>query len=410
MRKLNCRGIGLVIDDKALDEKTDDPICLIVSQLADAGIPLLRYRELPTAIQFENLHGLAFLLVDWSLLPSNAGDEAKAAMETAICKFIKEFHAECFAPVFIFSNQDEDEIKQVLKKRTIEVDSPNAYVLVRSKSEMQELDDQQVPKLFAEINKWICATPTIRLLTTWGYDLSSARDKMFVDFYGKSHKWPVLLWNAFAGDGDDPVHGINSVLFDNLRARLRCEFSLDCSQDQKLSDEDVSALSQVLGVTVMLPNDSLPRDQVGCGDLFRCLTDEGSEVYELVVSCDCDCIVRNVKTEDIRIQVLKVDSPVKASDQKMRDRIQGEKVKGKGWSSYKLKQHPASQYLFPLNGKCFCARFKTLEIRSLSELSIADRVGRILPPYITNLRQRLALWNQRVGLPKLPDEMFNGLR
>lgn len=407
MSKLNCKGVGLVIDDQVPlgEEAVSDPIGTIVSQLSSDGVPLLRYRELPSTGLFENFHGLAFALIDWSLLPTDAGDAAKEAMKTAICRFVESFHAECFAPVFVFSNQDEGEIKKSLKDAKIEVDSPNAYVLVRSKSEMKELDNQQTPKLFGEINNWIRATPTIGLLTTWGRELSCARDKMFADFYSKSHNWPMLLWNAYKDDGDDPAHGLSDLMFDNLRARVHCDFEIEGAA-APLENSDVESAVDVLNLSVMLPNVTLPKSQIGCGDIFRISQDGEPEVYELVVSCDCDCIVRDVDPAEVLIQTVRVDSPVSASDKEINNRVQCVKDKEHGLCSYQLKQNPSSQFLFPMNGRCLCVRFRTLEAKPLSDFVMADRVGRILPPYITNVRQRLALWIQRVGIPKLPDEIF----
>lgn len=404
MSKLNCKGVGLVIDDQVPlgEEPISDPIGTIVSQLSSDGVPLLRYRELPSKGQFENFHGLAFALVDWSLLPREAGDTGDAAIEAmkaAICRFVKSFHAECFAPVFIFSNQDEGEIKEALKDAKIEVDCPNAYVLVRSKSEMKELDDQQTPKLFGEINNWIRATPTIGLLTTWRRELSCARDKMFADFYDKSHNWPMLLWNAYKGDGDDPAHGLSDLMFDNLRARLHCDFTIE-GVPEPMGEADVKSVADVLSLSVMLPTESLPSGQIGCGDLFNVVSGEGNaERLELVVSCDCDCIVHNGESADEKlIQLLTVDKPIERGDSKMRNQRYDKE--------YGLAHKASESYLFPIRGRCFRVWYKGLSIKALSDIKVENRIGRVLPPFITDIRQRLAQWNQRVGLPKLPEEMF----
>ena len=82
-------------------------------------------------------------------------------------------------------------------KSKIKFDSPDAYVLVKPKVEMNAINEDGTPKLFNEINNWIQATPTIHLLTTWGNDVLTARNKMFAEFYGKSHDWPSLLWKAY---------------------------------------------------------------------------------------------------------------------------------------------------------------------------------------------------------------------
>ena len=66
--------------------------------------------------------------------------------------------------------------------------------------------------------------------------MSCARDKMFADFYSKSHNWPMLLWNAYKDDGDDPAHGLSDLMFDNLRARVHCDFEIEGAALQKCLD------------------------------------------------------------------------------------------------------------------------------------------------------------------------------
>ena len=48
-------------------------------------------------------------------------------------------------------------------------------------------------------------------------------------------------------------------------------------------------------------------------------------------------------------------------------------------------------------------RFKNLELKEFSELK-DNRIGRLLPPYITLIQQRYALYLQRQGLPRIPEE------
>lgn len=395
MSKLKCRGIGVVIDDKVPlsdEEVVDDSIGEIVRQLKADGISLLRYKEIPSEEEWNNFGGVAFMLIDWSLLPSIAGVVAKSKMRKRICDFIRALNAKAFAPIFIFSNQDENEIKQSLKANKIEVDVPNAYVLVRPKAEMRELDSEGIPKLFGEINSWIHATPAINLFTSWGKGVLEARNQMFAEFYGKSQNWPNLLWKAYKDDCDDPAYGLAQVMFDNLKARITCRF--DSVPNVNVAGDDLSALIDVLSLTVMMPASVLPGDQVGCGDLFK--IENGK--FWLVVSCDCDCIVHEGENREGKsIQVVRVDGGCEPQSDKMKERFSAE-------FGFLHKQNQS--YLFPLLGKCYCVSYKKLALISLSGLDIRKRIGRIIPPYITDIRQRLAQWNQRMGFPKLPSELF----
>ena len=412
MSKLNCRGIGVVIDDKlplSDGEQVDDAIGEIVRQLKGDGIPLLRYRELPPESEWNNFGEVAFVLVDWSLInPKGVAEEVSdeddsssdvdvdnELMATQICRFIKTVHSKAFVPIFVFSNQEETEIKSCLKSNGIEVDVPNAYVLVRPKSEMNVLEEGGVPKLFNEINKWIQATPAINLFTTWGNDVLSARNQMFAEFYDKSHNWPSLLWKAYRDDNDDPVHGLSQVMFDNLKARVKC--SLAEMPEANIGRDDTSALMDVLALTVMLPSGALPNNQIGCGDLFEIEADEKGKRYDLVVSCDCDCVVRPTGTTSY-IQVLRVCHPIARDDAKITERI----------SPKRGFNHRATEsYVFPIDGQCFRVDYRSFHLIQVADFNLEKRKGRILPPYITDIRQRLAQWNQRVGFPKLPSELFN---
>ena len=428
MSKLKCQGIGIVIDDQVpffeedniagnnvsdegagknkVSESKQDLICDIVRNIREDGMPLLRYREIPQPNELDNLSNVAFMLIDWALINPRVAVEGSSDDEDSsdevdvditllakpICQFIKSFHSKAFAPIFVFSNQENEEIKEALRDNGIVVDVPEAYVLVKPKQEMAELDADGTPKLFNEINNWIQATPTIKLFTSWGNDVLAARNQMFAEFYSKSHNWPSLLWKTYAEDDDDPSQGLSQVMFDNLRGRVKCNIS---EIPEVASDErTIVALADLLSLTVMLPNNSLPSEQIGCGDLFP----NGEQKFFLVVSCDCDCIIRNGETADNKfVQVVTIDDGCKRTSNVMKERF----IK-----RYGLIHEANKSYLFPINKKCYAVKYASHSIIKLAELSTRTRLGRVLPPYITDIRQRLAQWNQRVGFPKLPAELF----
>lgn len=430
MGKLNCRGIGVVIDDKVplvgeedisendgveengsasnadAENNKKDLICDIVKELKKDGVPLIRYREIPRPNEWDNLVNVAFMLIDWALINPNLAVEDSSDDEDSsdevdvditllakpICQFIQSVHRTAFAPVFVFSNQDEGEIKRTLTENGIVVDVPDAYVFVRPKQEMVKLDVDGNIKLFNEINKWILATPAIRLFATWGNDVLTARNQMFAEFYDKGHNWPSLLWKAYKDDNDDPAHGLSQVMFDNLKARVRCD--LPEMPNVEHDEKSLTALKDVLALTVMLPTSVLPESQIGCGDLFTIKSGK----FWLVVSCDCDCIVHaGESAESTFVQVVKVDGGCKPESIKMKARFS---------KTFGLLHQSNQSYLFPIQGKCFSVVYSSFSTMPLSQLSVSKRIGRVLPPYITDVRQRIAQWNQRVGFPKIPAELF----
>lgn len=407
MSKLECRGIGVVIDDQvplSPEETTSDLIGDIVNQLQRDGIPLLRYKTIPPESEWPSFENVAFFLIDWywAVTDVDVHDPLTATLRVPdvpmsttgdkICKFINAVHQKAFAPILIFSNQDDVGIKQSLKNNGIDPDLPGAYVLLKNKQDMIKKDEDGNFLLFSEINNWIRATPTIHLLTTWGRDVLAARNQMFAEFYDKSHNWPSLLWKTYKFDHDNPAHGLSQVMFDNLKGRVKCELPEmpEVNQDEK----SLKTLNEILALTVMLPQSSLPQGQVGSGDLFEI----EREKFLLVVSCDCDCIVRKGKTPDnTLIQVVRVSGGCKPESITMRKRFS---------TDYGLLHQAHQSYLFPINGKCYCVHYTSFSMISLSQLEMDKRIGRVLPPYITDVRQRLAQWNQRVGFPKLPPELF----
>ena len=61
---------------------------------------------------------------------------------------------------------------------------------------------------------------------------------------------------------------------------------------------------------------------------------------------------------------------------------------------------------FIANGKFIEFNFREFQVRKKDSL-LSDkikRIGRILPPYITKIQQRFALYMHRPGLPKIPKQ------
>ena len=120
------KGIGMVVDDQVNSGK-DKAIDGIVKYLEnDNHLPLVKYEDLPDNIESICFSSLSFLLLDWELntlvnvdgspIP-NAALKAQNACDNV--DFIKQVVAKVVIPIFIFSNEDVNSIKNTLSWMTM---------------------------------------------------------------------------------------------------------------------------------------------------------------------------------------------------------------------------------------------------------------------------------------------------
>ena len=179
-------------------------------------------------------------------------------------------------------------------------------------------------------------------------------------------------------------------------------------------------LRGILELSVVIPNDSLPSLQLGCGDLFR-----KKDKYILVISCDCDCINHAKRPSESSANVVVCDETgpyVLQQNQDTRSPVavlNGSRVTTKTFENskkiftvkYGFAQPRDRAYLFPVDGgRCLSFQFGSLGMRTVTEIENEGfkRIGRVCAPYITDIRQRNAQWLQREGFPKIPKEAVRG--
>ncbi|MDR1198165.1 MAG: hypothetical protein LBK94_04020 [Prevotellaceae bacterium] len=215
MSKVNYRldlfkGIGIIIDDalSVQSENQNDIIWKIKSSFEKQNIPLLTFSELPQNEQVQNFHTISFLLFDWDLYEQLPAEVSKPQTATSDnIEFIKQFNAVCFAPIFIFSNENTDDIKNRLVEANLYDSAKNNHIFVESKSNLK-----QSRTLFTKINKWITTTPSIYVLKEWEKSLSRAKCDLFHDFYNINPNFPKVLQQTFTVDGVDENHELGALI------------------------------------------------------------------------------------------------------------------------------------------------------------------------------------------------------
>ncbi|MDD5672935.1 MAG: hypothetical protein PHC61_02120 [Chitinivibrionales bacterium] len=393
------KGVSIVIDDEVDDTKAN--ITQILKQISSLEIPIVKYAKLPSEGEVSHFQNLSFVLFDWRLIKPDlstadvaAGVSIPPGLENAYIeqniRFIRNLNAVCYCPIFVFTNEDKDFIIAKLNSEHVfESDKP-CNVLIRSKSTLQEEGSLQ-----KAIEEWIKTNPSIYVLKEWEREYQRSKNRLFFEFQNLSPVWPQIMWKCFEEDGGNKSLELGELISRNLDTRMK-PFEFD-ETFLKGTDAkpDRNELRQVLEGAKFLKQ--LHEKDISTGDVYleEYQDAEGAKRrYWLNIRAQCD-LVRN---ENPHLYCLPGYELTQKANGKI-DNIsfsQGEFVE-KGY-------HAIVPFID--NGKIIEFKFSEFEIRQKSSLPGASikRIGRILPPYITKIQQRFALYLHRQGLPRIPDE------
>jgi len=388
-------GIAVVIDDEINNERAN--INKLITQIENQKMPCLKFEELPEDSVIDHFEGISFLLLDWKLQTGTLGESVtegvvlpdglrRAAVDENIA-FLKKLTKSCFVPIFIFTNEPVDPIIQVLKDNDLyQEDKPN-YIFVKRKSDLTG-----GTKLFRVIADWIRKTPSIYVLATWDRAYQAAKVKLFYDFYSMSPNWPKILWKSFAADGVNMSLELGDIITRNLYTRM-VPFAFDEEILKKRPNKkpDRDEVRKVLQGERFIAKKNLHDDTICAGDIFKI----SGKIY-INIRPDCDCILSRIVTDsqagDVDLYLLRGS---KLSD------IKEKKTYRKEYGNF--GEIDSQSIVFSIiDGKTYDFRFKDLSIKKWSNIK-DKRIGRLLPPYITRMQQRYALYLQRSGLPRTPE-------
>lgn len=394
-------GIAVVIDDEIADQNSG--IRAIQSQIEQEGCSVIGMPDIPGGAKLGNLKSASFFVVDWNLYAAPLGEDigvgasiipAGLKRENArrVIEFLKNLKQVRFAPVFIFTAGPTDEVISLLKKHgDLYAENAPSHIFVKTKAEVL---DKGVFNILAES---LQQTPSAYVLKEWERQYEQAKNKLFIDFYGNSVLWPLILWKTFQDDGVPPSVELGTLIGRNLLSRMT-PFMFDLSSfDSTLLDtlqgdrENYRAiLIKVLEGERFLPGDQLHMESAAPGDVFK----DGKH-YWVNIRPDCDCVARNSAEQDA-IQLYLLEGSKLSSGQVKYDEAHG-----------LLVERDTETIMFPMNnGATVSFRFKDLQIRSWGEIK-AKRIGRLLAPFLTRLQQRYSAYLQRPGLTRVPEAVLD---
>lgn len=383
------KGIGMVVDDHV--NSGNDAINGIVKYLEnDNHLPLVKYEDLPDKIESICFSNLSFLLLDWELNTLEDADglpipdaTLKAQNARDNVDFIKQVVAKVVIPIFIFSNEDVNSIKNTLSQNHIIDDDEKSPIFILSKSEL--FDNENKCIMFDKVNEWLKDTPSIYVTQKWKTAYLEAINGMALDMREASPFWPNLLWACYKSDGVNPSEEISSLINQNALSRIQpVEFDEEILSNIK--DDNNCALKNVLERQCFLKKDKL-QTQSTTGDIYQ----TSKNNFSLNVRPACDCVGRDGECKVYLIKGKKLSS---SNQRKFFDTKYGN-----------FKEQQNFVIVGPIEGEFIRFNFQEMEIKDYEEMK-DQRIGRLLPPFITRVTQKYGLYIHRQGLPRLPKEVI----
>lgn len=382
------KGIGMVVDDHV--NSGNDAINGIVKYLEnDNHLPLVKYENLPDDIESICFSSLSFLLLDWELNTLDVDGfpipdaTLKAQNDRDNVDFIKHVVNKVVIPIFIFSNEDVNSIKNTLSQNHIIDDDEKSPIFILSKSEL--FDNEKKCIMFDKVNEWLKETPSIYVTQKWKTAYLEAINGMALDMREASPFWPNLLWNCYTSDGVNPSEEISSLINQNALSRiLPVEFDQNILSGRKACDEHI--LKSLLERQCFMRNEYLG-GLSSTGDIYK-----WQQKYFLNIRPSCDCVGRDGNN---KIYLIKGD---KVKDKEIQNGLFNDKYGN-------FNEQSNFVIVGPIDGFFFRFKFKDIVIEDF-EKKKDKRIGRLLPPFITRVTQKYGLYIHRQGLPRLPKEVI----
>jgi len=428
------KGIAVIVDDEIEDKNST--IYSIKKQIEKNNIPVVAYKEIPNKEMIPSLSNSAFLIVDWDYtrgklelddeneriyIPQEFADFEK----NSLIEFLTLIDKEIFVPVFIFTAQNIENIKDSLQEAGLWFEGKQNKIFIKSKSDVSTEND-----LFNSMKTWLKEMPSAYVLKEWERGLQKAKDLMFIDFYKRSPEWVCILWELMKNDSLDYQRDLCEFISKSLTNRIDC-ISFDETYIKGINRDEITneELVEVIECErfISYSNETQP-SQIYTGDLFS----KGSKYY-LNIRAQCDlsreedpCLYlikgEKIRDRDIVTEPLKLTSDCKLdfgnNNCESIEDIKSicndsEKIKA---INNKIKSHQNKIFL---RYGSFIERADKVIIgciagekaiqfqlelisKKRSELD-ANRIGRLLPPYITRIQQKCSLHIIREGIMPIID-------
>lgn len=389
------KGIAVVIDDMVHEEEA---IKVIVQAIEDAGGHVVKLNDLPhDTADLENFTGAAFFILDWNLVELGQGVQAPEGFaEDQVRRkvdFLRRLREHRHAPVFIFTKEEPESVREALLPHADIFQDGTSNILIRKKADVGR-------DVYRVLNEWAEQLPSVLALKSWERANDKAANSVFKDLYDREHLWPVFMWKMFKEDELIPADELGRLITRLVASRMDApEIDLDSfltGLDAQFTEDPERyrvSLMAVLEGERFLRKEKLDPDNFSTGDVFLEVNSQTKEeTYYLNLRAECDCIKRSGRDPGSmhllrgrQVDTINVDPKF--------GNVQEQDNEGIVFAMYEGK-HIRFGFATHLKVQAFNATFK------------ANRIGRLLPPFLTRLLERYAAYSHRPGIPRVPSALL----
>jgi len=437
-------GIAVIIDNEVDNQAA--PIYKIRSNIVNNHIPVVAYNNIPSTETIDSLRNASFIILDWNFLDfsvDEAGEERgmllgaaelKEQKQEELIEFIKLLLEKLFVPVFIFSGVDISEVEDVLCENGLYNKGKTNRLFIKSKTEIQSEKE-----LFQCIEQWLKEMPSIYAMKEWENVFQTTKNCMFREWYQYAPQWVNVIWKMLKADSCEAQNEFGEFLTRNIVNRIS-EFSFEENLFTLDGTNSASELRKVIERERYIEYYDNQPQQAYTGDLFKV-----SKYYYLNIRAQCDL---SRKDDSVNLYLIKGkelrDKDIVTED--IRFVSEGElKLPNKSYTLAEIREicrsaadeeNGSTDALQQLNNQfrkyrnlIFFNRGELLEKKPEIILACVDngkiikfeidlviktfgeiknqRIGRLLPPYITRIQQKCAQHIVRQGTMPIPEEIFD---
>lgn len=431
-------GIAVIVDNE-IEDKTS-AIYKIKELIEAKNIPVAVFAEVPQLDVIPALASASFIILDWDYTNGalEVGEDERVTMpgtlvaneEERLITFIKKLLSDIFVPVFVFTAKQPDTVINSLKEAELWDDEKTNRIFVKQKTDVDSEEE-----LFAAISEWVKKMPSVYVLKEWEGVIRRAQSSMFNELYAYSPNWAKIIWDMLKADSRDNQREFGDFVTKQLTNRI-AGYTFDettINTDENVCIEEL--LSVVEGERYI--RCSQPQLQAYTGDLFH---DSATDTYHLNIRAQCDLartddpvlyLIKgkelsdeDIVTEDIKLtndQILHLSAKTRYSLAELCEICQNEEelIKLNGlFRAYKNDAFFANGNIIGKKSEIIIAcvagkkalKFR-LDIHQVKKYNqMKDKlIGRILPPYITQIQQSCANYIVREGIMPTPNAIFGSI-
>lgn len=431
-------GIAVIVDNE-IEDKTS-AIYKIKELIEGKNIPVAVFSEVPQLDVIPALASASFIILDWDYTNGELELEEDervaipgtlvASEEERLIAFIKKLLSDIFVPVFIFTAKQPTSVISSLKEAGLWDDEKTNRIFVKQKTEVDSEEE-----LFSAISKWVKEVPSVYVLKEWESVVRRAQNSMFNELYAYSPNWAKIIWDMLKADSRDNQREFGDFVTKQLTNRID-GYTFD---ETTINTNDSVCIEELLSVVegeryIRYSHTQL---QAYTGDLFH---DTTNDTYYMNIRAQCDLartgdpllyLIKgkelsdeDIVTEDIKLtddQILHLSAKTRYSLTKLCEICQNEEelIKLNGlFRAYKNDAFFANGNIIGKKSEIIVAciagkkalKFR-LDINKMEKYSkMKDKlIGRVLPPYITQIQQSCANYIVREGIMPTPPEIFKNI-